>query len=166
MDNLNYELPELRAKIGQLQQENEALREDNKQLTEAYYGVINRLKELTSEDKTGRPHQNIMEQIMPTFRFRDKETGEEWDEFFTSNATKYEALEKNPHIEQVPTTFGIVSTTGTIDGKTDDGWKEVLAKASEAHPDSPLADRYGRKSAKDIRTKAVVDKHRSRWRTE
>ena len=61
MDNLNYELPELRAKIGQLQQENEALREDNKQLTEAYYGVINRLKELTSEDKTGRPHQNIME---------------------------------------------------------------------------------------------------------
>jgi len=61
MDNLNYELPELRAKIGQLQQENETLKRDMKELTEAYYGVLNRLKELTAEDKTGRPHQNIME---------------------------------------------------------------------------------------------------------
>lgn len=97
---------------------------------------------------------------MPTFKFRNTETGEEWDEFFTSNAAKYEALEKNPHVQQVPTTFGIVSTTGTIDGRTDDGWKEVLSKAAEGNPGTPLAERYGRSSAKDIKTKAVIEKHR------
>jgi len=103
---------------------------------------------------------------MPTFKFRNTETGEEWDEFFTSNTAKYEALEKNPHIQQVPTTFGIVSTTGTLDGRTDDGWKEVLSKAAEAHPDSPLADRYGKRTAKQIKTAEVVNKHRSRWRND
>ena len=47
MDNLNYELPELRAKIGQLQQENEALRHDLKEMTASYYALLNRVKELT-----------------------------------------------------------------------------------------------------------------------
>jgi hypothetical protein len=103
---------------------------------------------------------------MPTFKFRNTETGEEWDEFFTSNDAKYEALEKNPHIKQMPSSFSIVSTTGTIDGRTDDGWKEVLSKAAETHPDSPLADRYGKKTAKQIKTAEVVKKHRSRWSKE
>jgi len=62
MNKWDYELPELRAKVASLSSENESLRNDNKQLTEAYYGVLNRLKELTEENKTsGRPHQNIME---------------------------------------------------------------------------------------------------------
>ena len=49
VDNLNYELPNLRAKIGALQQENEMLRGDLKNMTEAYYGLINRIKELSEE---------------------------------------------------------------------------------------------------------------------
>ena len=102
---------------------------------------------------------------MPTYKFRNNQTGEEWDEFFTSSNAKDELLKEYPHVQQVPTSFGIVSTTGTIDGKTDAGWKEVLSKAAEAHPDSPLADRYGRKSIKDVKTKAVVDKHRNKWRS-
>ena len=62
-NNLDYELPDLRAKIGTLQQENEVLRRDMKELTEAYYGLLNRLKELTETKKNvGRPHNNIMEQ--------------------------------------------------------------------------------------------------------
>ena len=64
---------------------------------------------------------------MPTFKFRNTETGEEFDDFL-SNSRREELLEKNPHIKQVPTSFGIVSTTGTIDGKTDGGWKEVLSR--------------------------------------
>ena len=100
---------------------------------------------------------------MPTYRFRNNETGEEFDDFI-SNSRREELLEKNPHISQVPMPFGIVSTTGTIDGKTDGGWKEVLSKAAEAHPDSPLADRYGKRSIKDIKTAAVVNKHRQKWR--
>ena len=49
VDNLNYELPNLRAKIGALQQENEILRGDLKNMTEAYYGLLNRIKELSEE---------------------------------------------------------------------------------------------------------------------
>ena len=43
--------------------------------------------------------------------------------------------------------------------------KRFYQKTAEAHPDSPLADRYGRKSIKDVKTKAVVDKHRNKWRS-
>ena len=56
---------------------------------------------------------------MPTYKFRNNQTGEEWDEFFTSSSVKDELLKEYPHVQQVPTSFGIVSTTGTIDGKTD-----------------------------------------------
>ena len=102
---------------------------------------------------------------MPTYKFKNNQTGEEWEEFFTSSSAKDEVMKEYPHVQQVPTSFGIVSTTGTFDGKTDAGWKEVLSKAAEAHPDSPLAERYGRKSIKDVKTKAVVDKHRNKWRS-
>lgn len=49
MDKLNYELPELRAQIGSLQQENASLRHDLKEMTAAYYAVLNRIKELTEK---------------------------------------------------------------------------------------------------------------------
>ena len=100
---------------------------------------------------------------MPTYKFYDSETKETFEDFL-SISTKDELLEKNPHIKQLPTSFGIVSGVGTIDGKTDSGFKEVLSKISEAHPDSPLADRYARKSIKDVKTKQVIEKHRKRWR--
>ena len=98
---------------------------------------------------------------MPTYRFRNNETGEEFDDFI-SNSRREELLEKNPHISQVPMPVGIVSTTGSIDSKTDGGWKEVLNKVTDAHPDSPLADRYRRKGIKEAKTKQVLEKHRAR----
>lgn len=103
---------------------------------------------------------------MPTFKFRNNETGEEFEDFL-SNDTREDLLSKNPHITQVPTGFSIVSTTGdNIDAKTDAGWKEVLAKGAEAHPDSELGQRYGKQSAKQIKTNAVLNKHRAKWRSE
>jgi predicted nuclease with TOPRIM domain len=45
----DYELPDLRAKIGALQSENNLLREDLKNMTAAYYGLLNRIKELSEE---------------------------------------------------------------------------------------------------------------------
>ena len=62
MSKWDYELPELRAKVANLEQENQVLRNDIIELTKSYYSVLNRVKELTEEsDKSGRPHQNIME---------------------------------------------------------------------------------------------------------
>jgi predicted nuclease with TOPRIM domain len=49
MTVINYELPDLRAKIGALQAENNLLRQDLKDMTAAYYGLLNRIKELSEE---------------------------------------------------------------------------------------------------------------------
>ena len=74
-----------------------------------------------------------------------------------------EELIKKKHIKLLPPTqLNIVSTTGTIDGKTDSGWKEVMSKISEAHPKSALADRYGKRSVKDTQIERVMKKHRAK----
>lgn len=100
---------------------------------------------------------------MPTFLFRNEETGEEFEDFF-SNSRKEELLAKNPHIKQVPTTFGITSMSGDVLSKTDDTWKEVLSKIAEAHPESAVGERYGKKTIKDVRTRNIVDKHYKKWK--
>ena len=100
---------------------------------------------------------------MPTFTFRNTKTGEEFDDFLT-NSKREELLKKNPHIKQMPSMFSIAGGTGDRI-KNDAGWHEVLAKGAEAHPDSQLGQRYGRKSAKQIKTDAVIAKHRSKWRS-
>ena len=100
---------------------------------------------------------------MPTYNFKDTKTGQEFEEFFTMNG-KDLFLKQNPDIVQLPSLFSM-SASGTGDRiKTDDGWKENLSRIAEAHPNSPLADRYARKSIKDVKTKQVVEKHRKRWR--
>ena len=48
---------------------------------------------------------------MPTFTFRNTETGEEFDDYL-SNAKREELLEKNPHIKQMPSMFSIAGGTG------------------------------------------------------
>ena len=57
----NYEQPELRARVANLQAENEILRNDIRSLTEAYYGLINRIKKL-SEEKLDNANIQIQEQ--------------------------------------------------------------------------------------------------------
>ena len=77
--------------------------------------------------------------------------------------SEMEEFIKKKHIKLLPPTqLNIVSTTGTIDGKTDSGWKEVMSKISEAHPKSHLADRYGKRSVKDTQIDSVIKKHRAK----
>lgn len=100
---------------------------------------------------------------MPTYLFYDTET-EEYFEDCIPYSLKVELLEKNPHVRSVPTTFGLVSGVGSIDAKTDNTWKEVLSKIAEAHPDSEVGERYGKKTSKEIKTREVVDKHWKKWK--
>ena len=44
--------------------------------------------------------------------------------------------------------------------KNDGGWKENLSRIAEAHPNTPLADRYGKKTTKEIKTRQVLKKHK------
>ena len=94
---------------------------------------------------------------MPTYSFRNNDTGEEWDEFFSISG-KEEFLKENDHIVQLPSLISIVGDVGGI--KNDSGWKDNMSRIAEAHPGSPLARRYGKKSTKDINTRQVLKKHK------
>ena len=98
---------------------------------------------------------------MPTYRFKDHHTGEVWEELMM--ISEMEELIKTDTIELLPPTqMNTVSSVGSIDSKTDGGWKEVMSKAAEAHPNSPLAERYGKKTVKQSQVEKVMKKHRDR----
>jgi|TARA_R100000030_G_scaffold36783_1_gene27481 hypothetical protein len=94
---------------------------------------------------------------MPTYSFKNNDTGEEWEEFFSISG-KEEFLKENDHIVQLPSLVSIVSDVGGI--RNDGGWKDNMSRIAEAHPGSPLARRYGKKSTKDINTRQVLKKHK------
>ena len=98
---------------------------------------------------------------MPTYNFRNKKTNEEWQDLMT--IAEMEKFVKKKHIELLPPTqMNIVSGVGSVDSKTDSGWKEVMSKISEAHPASHLAERYGKKSVKDTQIDKIIKKHKDR----
>ncbi len=98
---------------------------------------------------------------MPTYRFYNSKTKEEYEDLMT--IAEMEEFIKKKHIKLLPPTqMNIVSSTGSVDSKTDSGWKEVLSKISEAHPASNLAQQYGKKSVKDTQIDSVIHKHRKK----
>lgn len=81
--------------------------------------------------------------------------------------SEYDAFKKkNPNLERYHATAPAISfngrTFGSLDAQTDGGWKEVLSKIAENNPMSPLADRYGKKTIKQSRTRDLLDKHRKK----
>lgn len=98
---------------------------------------------------------------MPTYRFKNHKTGEEWEELMM--IAEMEKFKKKKHIELLPPTqMNIVSSTGQMDSKVDSGWKETLSKISEAHPNSALADRYGSKTVAETQVDRLRKKHKNR----
>jgi len=96
---------------------------------------------------------------MPSYTFENTKTGEVYDDYM-SIADMESFLEKNKHIKQVISKVNIVSGVSGLTYKNDQGWKENMSRIAEAHPESPLADRYGKKSIKRVKTDAVLKKHR------
>ena len=99
---------------------------------------------------------------MPTYTFKNKKTGVVYEDFMS--ISDMEKIMSNPNIELVIDSVNIVSSQGdNIDAKTDAGWKETLAKISEAHPDSELNKQYGkRRSHKDVKVEKIRKKHRDK----
>ena len=97
---------------------------------------------------------------MPTYTFKNKTTGVEWEKFMRMSEVDDYKIENDFSI--VITGVNIASGQGdNIDAKTDAGWKETLAKISEAHPDSELNKQYGkRRSVKDVKTEQARKKHK------
>ena len=96
---------------------------------------------------------------MPTYRFFNKNTKTEFEEYMT--ISQMEKFTKKKHIELLPPTqMNIVSSVGQIDSKTDSGWKDHLSRIADKHPESPLGERYRRRGIKEAKTKEVIAKHR------
>jgi hypothetical protein len=94
---------------------------------------------------------------MPTYTFYNSETGEQFDTLMSISAREV-FLQENPHIETVISAPMIVTSVSTKN-KVPDGFKEVLAKVSENHPTSVVAQRHGKKSTKQVKTEQIIKKH-------
>ena len=96
---------------------------------------------------------------MPTYIFRDDKTGETWEDMM-SNSQREIYLKNNPEINQVPGGFATVGDhLMGVGPKQDGGMTENLQRIAEAHPGTPLADRYGGETTKQQKTRAVLKKH-------
>jgi hypothetical protein len=91
---------------------------------------------------------------MPTYTFRDKTTGEEWDEFLSFSAREERLTD--PNIEQVPCAPAFVSGVSGVTHKNDSGFIAV------ANPNSPLAETYGDKGVKASKTREAVKKAKTK----
>jgi hypothetical protein len=98
---------------------------------------------------------------MPIYSFENIKTGEEYTEQM-SMAELDTYLKKNKNVRQVFNTLNIVGGVSGLTHKPDSGWNDTLQKIAEKHPGSPLAEKYRKKSIKEIKTKQVIDKHRKR----
>ena len=98
---------------------------------------------------------------MPTYTFYNKRTKKEYTDLMSISEME-EYLRKNKHVSQVIKGINIVASTGERTGKTDAGWKENLSRIAEAHPQSNLAKRYGKKTIKQIKTEQAITKNRKR----
>jgi hypothetical protein len=73
-----------------------------------------------------------------------------------------EYLKNNPHIQSIitaPALVSGVSTSNSRSGRVPSGFNEVLSKVAEAHPTSKVAQRFGKKSIKQVKTEQIVKKH-------
>lgn len=98
---------------------------------------------------------------MPTYLFRDKETGEVYEEFMTYTQ-RNEFLACNPDLEPVMTAPAIVSGISGVTHKNDSGFKDMMSRVAAANPHSPLAEKYGDKGIKASKTREAVNKQRKR----
>ena len=100
---------------------------------------------------------------MPIYTFYNKKTKKQFDDMMTISEME-DYLQKNKHISQVLTGLNIVASVGNRAMKTDGGFKEVLSKIGEAHPQSALARQTTKRSIKEIKTQQAVAKNKRRIR--
>ena len=94
---------------------------------------------------------------MPTYTFYNTETDEQFDDFMSwSQRETY--LEENPHIEPMLTTAALVGDH--IVNRIDGCMKDTFSRIAEAHPNSPLADRFGSsRNSKQKKIENIGKKH-------
>ena len=94
---------------------------------------------------------------MPTYTFYNTKTDEQFDDFMNwSQRETY--LKENPDIQPILTTAALVGDH--IVNRMDGGMKETFSRIAEAHPNSPLADRFGSsRNSKQKKIENIGKKH-------
>lgn len=95
---------------------------------------------------------------MPTYTFRNKNTEEQFEMFMGISAKENYLLE-NPDIEQIIVECPMIVSGVNSGAKVPSGFKDVLSKISDAHPQSPLAEKHKQKSIKESKTRDIIKKH-------
>ena len=93
---------------------------------------------------------------MPTYTFEIIETGEQYDEMMKISE-RDDYIKNNPQVKPVMTAPNFVGDH--IIKKMDGGMKETLQKIADKNPNTPLADRFSKRSAKVIQKEKVVKKY-------
>ena len=97
---------------------------------------------------------------MPTYRFKNLNSEDEYDKTMSiDEREKY--LKTHPLVTQIIVPIALAGDhLMGVGPKVDSGFNERLGQIDEAHPTSPLADRYGSgKTNAQIKAKGIVDKH-------
>jgi len=97
---------------------------------------------------------------MPTYNFIDTVTGEEF-ELIMKIAEREEFLKENPQVQPIISAPALISGSGSYQ-KVPEGFKEVLSKVGEAHPDSKVGREYGNKTNAQVKARDIVDKYRNK----
>jgi hypothetical protein len=100
---------------------------------------------------------------MPTYNFIDTETNEEF-EVVMKIAEREEFLKENPQVQSIITAPALISGTSSHQ-KVPEGFKEVLSKVGEAHPDSKIGREYGNKTNAQVKARDIVQKYRNKIKT-
>ena len=95
---------------------------------------------------------------MPLYTVRDKTSGERHDVLMSYTDLK-QLLADDRNLEQVLTGApGIVGGVGDRN-KAGTRFNDRMQQIANSHPNSPLAEKHRRRTAKEVKTSEVVKKH-------
>ena len=99
---------------------------------------------------------------MPTYTLEDRDTGQQEEVFMTwGEFQEYKKL--NPHLRQVIGAPNIIGSQGGRASNIENhGFKEVLQRVGENNPGSHVDKAHNRRSIKQVKTDAVVKKHKEK----
>lgn len=95
------------------------------------------------------------------YTFKNVDTGEVFE--LNLRVSEYdEYLAVNPNIIRYHEPGGSLNIIGGVGGiKNDAGWKEVLSKVAEKHPNSELGKKTLSRTSKQVKIDNVVNKYRT-----
>lgn len=98
---------------------------------------------------------------MPTYTFINNDTGEEFEEFMSMSSYDQYMID-NPHISRLYTTAPALVGDSVSLGirKTDGGFNDLMQRIGQANRGSHVAEKYHQRSAKEVKTDNVVNKHK------